>query len=71
MRLGEHRYRIVVSGMREMVREAFADFTIEVWATGAALVGDLDQSALHGALQRIHWLGLELIEVRPLAAIGD
>jgi hypothetical protein len=71
VRVGEHRYRIVVSGrMREVVREAFADLKIEVGATCTALVGDLDQSALYGALHRTQSLGLELLEVRQVAA-GD
>jgi hypothetical protein len=64
----EHRYRIVVSGaLGALGREAFDGFKIESAAAHTALIADLDQSGLHGALNRIAALRLELVEVVRLA----
>ena len=63
-----HRYRITISGeLDEAGREVFADFVIEPDGGHTVLIGDLDQAALYGALNRIQWLGLALVEVRRLA----
>ena len=60
-----HRYRIIVSGaLSEIGREAFGDFRIEANGTNTALIGNLDQAALYGTLNRIVSLGFELIELR-------
>jgi hypothetical protein len=60
-----HRYRITVSGSPdETAREAFEDFNIQAEDMSSVLAGDLDQAGLHGALNRIWVLGLELVEVR-------
>jgi hypothetical protein len=40
-------------------REAFGDFRIEPKGTNTVLIGDMDQPALYGALNRIQSLGLE------------
>jgi hypothetical protein len=62
------RYRITVCGrLGEVGREAFGDFDITPEGTNTALTGDLDQAALHGTLNRIQALGLELAEITPLA----
>ena len=62
-----HRYRIIVAGgLSEIGREAFSDFRIEANGTNTVLVRDLDQAALYGTLNRILWLGFELIELRRL-----
>jgi hypothetical protein len=62
-----HRYRIIVSGgLSEIGREAFGDFRIEANGTNTALIGNLDQAALYGTLNRILSLGFELIELRRL-----
>ena len=62
-----HRYQITVSGsLGEIGREAFGDFRIEANGTNATLVGDLDQAALYGVLNRILTLGFELLEVTRL-----
>jgi hypothetical protein len=62
-----YRYRITVSGgLGETGREAFGDFDIRPEGADTVLSGDLDQAALHGALDRIVQLGLELVEVRRL-----
>jgi hypothetical protein len=64
-----HRYRITIAGgLGEIGREAFSDFIIEPNGTNTALVGDLDQAALYGALNRILALGLELAELSRLPA---
>ena len=63
-----HRYRITISGnLGEIGREAFGDFRIESNGANTALVGDLDQAALYGALNRILTLGFELVEVTRIS----
>jgi hypothetical protein len=47
-------------------REAFADVAVEVEPPATVLSGTLDQAALHGLLERIQALGLELVEIRRL-----
>ena len=62
-----HRYRITISGRFGAIgREVFAGF--EVMSDGQAIVlaGELDQAALHGVLNRIRALGLELVGVARL-----
>ena len=67
----QHSYRIVVSGrLGHASREAFADFKIESNGASTTLIGELDQSALYGALNRIQSLGLDLVAVRRAEA-GD
>lgn len=62
-----HRYRIVISGsLGDIGREAFGNFQIEAKGTDTALVGDLDQAALYGTLNRLLTLGFELLELRRL-----
>ena len=62
-----HRYRIIIAGsLGEIGREAFGDFVIEANGTSTVLIGNLDQAALHGALNRILALGLELVELSRL-----
>ena len=57
-----HRYKIIIlGGLGETYREAFRDFHIEPNGTNTMLIGDLDQSGLYGALNRIQSLGLELV----------
>jgi hypothetical protein len=63
-----HRYRITVAGgLGEVGREAFADFLIEPNGITTVLLGDLDEAALYGALNRILALHLELIELSRLS----
>jgi hypothetical protein len=63
-----YRYQITISGgLGEIGREAFGDFKIEANGRTTALIGDLDQAALHGALNRILSLGFELIRLNRLA----
>jgi hypothetical protein len=66
-----HRYRIMISGgLGEIGREAFEDFQIESNGANTVLIGDLDQAALYGALNRILMLGLELVELSRLNGAG-
>ena len=59
-----HRYRITISGrLGENGREVFAGFDIRPDGHAIVLAGELDQAALHGVLNRIQALGLELVGV--------
>ncbi len=63
-----HCYRIIIAGgLGEIGREAFKDFSIVPNGTNTVLIGNLDQSALHGALNRMLALGLELVELNRLS----
>jgi hypothetical protein len=67
-----HRYRITIAGgLGEIGREAFADFLIEPNGTNTVLVGNLDEAALFGALNRILALHLELVELSRLSDKPD
>lgn len=62
-----HRYRIIVAGvLGETAREWFEDFQTEPDGSNTALIGDLDQAGLYGALERLLDFGLELVEVTRL-----
>jgi len=65
-----HRYRITISGgLGEIGREAFGDFLIEANGANTVLIGELDQAALYGTLNRILSLGFELIELRRVPGV--
>ena len=62
--MGSYRYRIIVrGGLGEIYRQAFESFDINPGGADTVLTGDLDQAALYGVLNRIHSLGLELVEL--------
>jgi hypothetical protein len=62
-----HRYRITIAGgLGEIGREAFKDFMIEPNGINTSLIGDLDQAALYGTLDRILALGLELVDLNRM-----
>ena len=64
-----HRYRITIAGgLGEIGREAFVGLLIESNGTDTVLIGDLDQAALYGTLNRILALGLELV---ALSRVSD
>jgi hypothetical protein len=56
----------VVGSLGPAAREAFTDVAIEVEPTATVLCGDMDQAALHGLLDRVRALGLELVAVRQI-----
>jgi hypothetical protein len=59
-----HRYRITVSGaLGEVGREVFGDLRIERDGANTVLIGDLDEAALYGVLDRVLVLGLDLVEL--------
>jgi hypothetical protein len=61
-------YEIRIKGrMSDSLTGAFEDFTASVKPAETVMRGELrDQSELHGVLDQIQSLGLELIEVRRL-----
>jgi hypothetical protein len=61
-------YEIRIKGrLSDSVSSTFEDFTTSVKPAETTLRGELrDQSELHGLLEQIQSLGLELIEVRRL-----
>lgn len=65
----EHRYRIVLAGeLGDRAREAFEGWKVEPVGPLTALIGDMDQAALHGVLAHVQHLGLRLVELRRLPA---
>ena len=61
-----HRYQVIVDGeLRAIDRDWLADLEIRRLQGGrTALRGSLDQSALHGLLNRLQYLALEVVGVR-------
>lgn len=61
-------YEIRIRGrVSDSFLAAFEDLTVSVNPAETVVRGaTLDQAALHGLLDRIHALGLELVEVRRL-----
>ena len=67
------RYEIRIKGrVSETVLAAFAGMTAAVQPVETVLHGEVaDRAALHGLLDRVESLGLELVEVRRLPAGAD
>jgi hypothetical protein len=61
-------YEIRIKGrLSDSLSGAFEDFTAAVRPAETVMRGEVrDQSELHGVLERIQSLGLELIEVRRI-----
>jgi hypothetical protein len=61
------RYEILVVGeLDDAAAEMFAGLDMSSEGTLTAISGEFDQAALHGLLERVRALGLELVEVRRL-----
>ena len=62
------RYRIVVKGrLSESFTSVFEDITVEPLSGATALEGDFtDQSELHGMLDRLRNLGIELVSINAV-----
>ena len=54
----------VIGEVGPAARQAFADVAVEVEPPATVLSGELDQAALHGLIERIEALGLELVDIR-------
>ena len=67
------RYELVVRGeLGERFAPRFEGMRLERIRGHTVLVGDvLDQAHLHGLIQRIQELGLELVSVNPLEPRRD
>lgn len=68
-----HGYEIRVRGVvGEAVQAAFADMQVVLNPVETIVFGQVrDQAALHGLLDRLQELGLELVEVRRLPGGSD
>jgi hypothetical protein len=66
------RFRIVVRGrLTARTTAAFEGLTSTPAVGSTSLEGEFaDSAALHGALERLHGLGIDLISVNPTGAAG-
>jgi len=69
------RYEIRIGGrLDERATAAFAGLDVTARGKGTVIRGEFDQAGLHGVLERIRFLGLDLVEVRRVrgsSAGGD
>jgi len=67
-----NHYEVRVAGtIGPAGREAFADLEIRLEPRATVLGGTLDQAGLHGVIERIASLGLELVDIRRTTADGE
>jgi len=73
VRVQSSRYEFRIRGrIGERLLSTFGGFDAEVQPPETILRGAVaDQAALHGVLERIEALGLELVEVRQLGTLND
>ncbi len=66
--MGQRTYEITFAGEAvPAVADAFEDFHVLVESGSTTLRGEsIDQAALHGAIDRLHALRLELLEIRAV-----
>jgi hypothetical protein len=61
-------YEIRIAGrLDETCAAAFAGLDVAFTAQVTVITGDFDQAALHGLLERIRLLGLDLVEARRVS----
>ena len=67
--MGSSHYEIRIKGrLSEPLLAAFKNFDAEIEPAETVLLGTVnDQAALHGLLEQIQSLGLELLEVKQLS----
>jgi hypothetical protein len=66
------RYEIRIAGqLDEAAIAAFGDLDVSVHRAVTVVTGDFDQAALHGLLERIRLLGLDLVEARRVPGRRD
>ena len=64
-RVGTGRYEVRIErGPQDTVHEAFDGLEIAERPGVTVITGEFDQSALHGVLERVRSLGLDIVEVR-------
>ncbi len=56
----------VVGSLGPAAQEAFAGLAMETEPTATVLIGELDQAALHGLIDQVQALGLELVDIRRM-----
>ncbi len=71
--MGTANYEIRIKGrVGEALQLAFAGLTVTTKPVETVVCGSLpDQAALHGLLDTIQTLGLDLLEIRRLPEAGD
>ncbi len=63
--MAQVRYEVRVVGiLGPAAEEAFGGLSIETEPASTVLSGELDQAALHGLIDRVRALGLELVDIR-------
>ena len=71
MKATDYEFRIK-GRLSDSLCDEFEDFTAAVQPAETVMRGQVrDQSELHGLLERIQSLGLELLEVRRVSERGD
>ena len=68
MRAQPPTYEIRLAGRLDETREtAFAGLNVASHGPVTVIIGEFDQAALHGLLERIRLLGLDLVEARRVS----
>jgi hypothetical protein len=68
MRATPPTYEIRIAGQLDETREvAFAGLNVASHGQVTVIIGEFDQAALHGLLEKIRLLGLDLVEARRVS----